>query len=63
MKRIRAGDLLDGFTGRDVHRRQWAHLTEREQVAAGLVLLVDVDNLAAMEKTIGPEAAGRKPPT
>jgi hypothetical protein len=47
LKHIRAGDLQDGFTARDVHQRGWAHLTEREQVGAGLDLLLDHDYLAA----------------
>jgi hypothetical protein len=46
MKHIRNDDLQDGFTARDVHQRGWAHLTEREQVGAGLSLLVDLDYLA-----------------
>jgi hypothetical protein len=46
LKHIRNGDLKDGFTARDVHQRGWAHLTEREQVGAGLSLLVDLDYLA-----------------
>jgi hypothetical protein len=46
LRRIRNGDLKDGFTARDVHQRCWAHLTEREHVGAGLNLLVDLDYLA-----------------
>jgi len=45
LKRIRNGDLKDGFTARDVHQKNWAHLTEREHVGAGLSLLVDLDYL------------------
>jgi Protein of unknown function (DUF3987) len=47
LKHIKSGDLKDGFTARDVHQRGWAHLTEREQVGAGLGLLTDLDYLAA----------------
>jgi hypothetical protein len=43
---IKRGDLEEGFTGRDVHQRGWAHLTERDQVGAGLNLLIDLDYLA-----------------
>jgi Protein of unknown function (DUF3987) len=43
---IKRGDLQDGFTARDVHQRDWSHLTEREQVSAGLNLLIDLDYLA-----------------
>jgi putative DNA primase/helicase len=46
LARIKTGDLQDGFTARDVHQHGWAHLTEREHVAAGLRLLVDLDYLA-----------------
>jgi Protein of unknown function (DUF3987) len=54
LKRIRNGDLKDGFTAREVHQRDWAHLTEREHVGAGLSLLVDLDYLARST----PSAAG-----
>src|SRR5215467_3256591 len=40
LKHIRNDDLKNGFTARDVHQRGWANLTEREQVGAGLSLLV-----------------------
>jgi uncharacterized protein DUF3987 len=46
LKHIRNHDLKDRFTARDVHQRGWAHLTEREHVAAGLSLLVELDYLA-----------------
>jgi Protein of unknown function (DUF3987) len=42
LKHIRNGDLKDGFTARDLHQRNWAHLTEREQVGEGVSLLVDL---------------------
>jgi hypothetical protein len=59
LKHIRAGDLKDGFTARDVHQRGWAHLTEREQVGAGLGLLTDLDYLAV---SVPPaEAQGGRP--
>jgi putative DNA primase/helicase len=54
LKRIRSGDLTFGFTARDIHQRDWAHLTEREHVAAGLELLVDYDYIAAPARSIGP---------
>lgn len=41
LKRIRKGDLQDGFTLRDALRAHWAALTERGQVQAGLELLCD----------------------
>jgi hypothetical protein len=46
LARIKTGDLQDGFTARDVHQHDWAHLTEREHVGAGLNLLIDRDYLA-----------------
>jgi hypothetical protein len=59
LMRIRNGDLKDGFTARDVHQRDWAHLTEREHVGAGLSLLVDLDYLAMSVPAIG--AQGGRP--
>jgi putative DNA primase/helicase len=45
--RIRKGDLLTGFTARDVHQRDWSGLTDRDQVQAGLDLLIDLDWISA----------------
>jgi hypothetical protein len=53
LKHIRNGDLKDGFTARDVHQKSWAHLTEREQVGAGLGLLDDLDYIAALVPSTG----------
>jgi putative DNA primase/helicase len=61
LKHIRGGDLKDGFTARDVHRPRWAHLTDHEQVAAGLTLLVDLDYLAERQQALGPQ--GGRPKT
>jgi hypothetical protein len=44
----------DGFTGRDIFRHDWAHLTDREQVAAGLSLFVELDHLVVVEPIRGP---------
>jgi hypothetical protein len=60
LKRIATGDLEDGFTGRDILRHGWAHLTERDQISAGLNLLVDLDHLAATETRIGPQGGRPK---
>jgi Protein of unknown function (DUF3987)/Primase C terminal 2 (PriCT-2)/Bifunctional DNA primase/polymerase, N-terminal len=46
LARIRKGDLENGFTCREVYRRQWSNLSDPEQVQAGLDLLVDCDWLA-----------------
>ena len=60
LKHIRIGDLKDGFTARDVHQRGWAHLTEREQVGAGLGLLSDLDYLAASALAAGTQGGRPK---
>jgi hypothetical protein len=60
LKHIRNGDLKDGFTARDVHQSGWAHLTEREHVAAGLSLLVDLDYLAPSAFSAGVEGGRPK---
>lgn len=41
LAKICGGDLKDRFTARDVHQRNWAGLTERERVQAGVDLLCD----------------------
>jgi hypothetical protein len=55
---IKAGHLSDGFTARDVHQRDWAHLTVREDVQAGIEMLVDHFFIVAMPAPSGP-AGGR----
>ena len=40
---IRRGDLKDGFSARDIHRRGWSSLTDRGHIQAGLDLLADLD--------------------
>ena len=55
LKHIRNDDLKNDFTARDVHQRGWANLTEREQVGAGLSLLVDLDYLAPSAHSAGVE--------
>src|SRR5262249_62114815 len=64
LKHVRIGDLCNGFTPRDVHQRGWANLTEREQVGAGLSLLVDLDYLALSALSVGRQrrAAVSRPP-
>jgi hypothetical protein len=59
LARIRAGELADGFTARDVHQRGWSGLTERDWVKAGLDLLVDLYYLAAT--TSQPDERGGRP--
>jgi putative DNA primase/helicase len=43
LKRIRKGDLKDGFTLREAMWNHWADLTDRDQVLAGLNLLCDLN--------------------
>ena len=53
LAKIRKRDLQDGFTARDIHRKQWAHLTGREDIQAGLDLLTDLDHIAAATLSAG----------
>jgi hypothetical protein len=57
---IRGGDLLDGFTARDVHQRNWSNLVDRDKVQAALDLLCDLRWLVAVEKR---SPAGGRPTT
>jgi hypothetical protein len=45
--RIRKGEIAVSFTLRDIHQRNWSTLTDRDQVQAGLDLLVDLDWLVS----------------
>jgi putative DNA primase/helicase len=47
LARIRKGDVIDGFSARDIRRKQWAGLTDNDQIKAGLELLADFDWIAA----------------
>ena len=60
LKHITSGDLTDEFTARDLHQRGWAHLTEREQVGAGLNLLLDLDYLPNLPRARRRWAGGPK---
>ncbi|MDO9225634.1 MAG: DUF3987 domain-containing protein [Pseudomonadota bacterium] len=51
--RIRKGDLARTFSSRDVWRPGWAMLSDREQVADALSLLVELDWLAASRSDTG----------
>jgi Protein of unknown function (DUF3987) len=46
VSRIRKGDLVDGFTCREIHQHGWSNLSNAEQVKAGLDLLADCDWLS-----------------
>jgi putative DNA primase/helicase len=58
LAKIRSGDLHGGFTAREVHRKDWAHLTERAEVQAGLDLLTDLDHIRPSAPLVG-ERGGR----
>ena len=47
LSKIHQGLLQDGFTAREVHQHDWSGLTDRDQVQAGLDLLVQLHHLAA----------------
>ncbi len=61
LSKIRAGDLQDGFTAREVHQHDWLALTDHEQVQAGLNLLVELHYLAA--SSAAPSERGGRPTT
>jgi hypothetical protein len=66
LARIRKGDLQDGFTMRDIRRKQWSGLTTDEQIRPALDMLADFDWIAPssidtggrprIEFSINPEA-------
>ena len=60
LKHIKAGELLDGFTARDILRHGWAHLDDRDQIEAGLTLLSDLDYIAAQVPVIRPQGGRPK---
>ena len=41
IKRIRSGDVIDGFTARDVYIKGWSMLSKPEEVSKGLYVLID----------------------
>ena len=45
LEKLRRGELAHTFAARDIYRRGWAHLSEREQVLDALQLLADLDRL------------------
>jgi len=47
LTKIHEGELHNGFTAREVHQHDWSCLTDRDQVQAGLNLLVQLHYLAA----------------
>jgi hypothetical protein len=41
LKRIRAGDVADSFTARDIYRKQWSLLSNTEDASNAIAVLVD----------------------
>jgi Protein of unknown function (DUF3987) len=60
LSHIRKGDVEDNFCARDVHRRGWSRLSDRDQVQSGLNLLCDLDWIVAEDKR---SPAGGRPTT
>lgn len=52
-RRIRKDDLPAPFTARDIQRKGWSGLNDKERIAAGLAALVDADWLSAAEVETG----------
>lgn len=46
-RRVRKGDLTGPFTARDIQRKGWSGLADKERVASGLAALLDADWIAA----------------
>jgi hypothetical protein len=57
-RRVRKGDLSQPFTARDIYRKGWSGLTDKERLAAGLTALCDADWLRPIEAVRG-ESGGR----
>ncbi|RLB81908.1 MAG: hypothetical protein DRH24_08540 [Deltaproteobacteria bacterium] len=53
IKRIRKGDITDGFSCRDIYRKGWTMLTDHHQVESALKLLVDYEWLQAIDQETG----------
>jgi Protein of unknown function (DUF3987) len=61
LTKVREGELQDGFTVREVHQHDWSGLTDREEVQAGLKLLVELHYLATSNAAASPR--GGRPTT
>lgn len=55
--KLQRGELAQSFAARDVYRRGWAHLSDREQVTDALQLLADLDRLAVHVRDTGGRSA------
>lgn len=52
-RRIRRDDLPPPFTARDIQRKGWSGLNDKDRIAAGLTALIDADWLSAAEVETG----------
>ena len=57
LEKLRRGELARTFAAREIYRRGWAHLSDREQVADALQLLADLDRLAVHIRDTGGRTA------
>jgi putative DNA primase/helicase len=53
LKRIRRGDVVDGFRVRDIYVKGWAHLGKSEPVKQAVALLCEFDYLREQEEKTG----------
>jgi putative DNA primase/helicase len=53
LTRVRRRDIEGEFTARDVRRHQWSHLSDGEQLQAGINLLCDLEYLASRKEDTG----------
>jgi len=52
-RRIRKGDLPEQFTARDILRKGWSGLGDKQRIEAGLAALLDADWIGATDKETG----------
>lgn len=52
-RRVRKDDLQAPFTARDIQRKGWSGLNDKDRIAAGLAALLDADWLSAVEVETG----------
>ncbi len=57
LEKLRRGDLSRTFAARDIYRRGWAQLSDREHVLDALQLFVDLDRLAIRSRDTGGRVA------
>ena len=57
-RRVKRGDLTGPFTARDIQRKGWSGLNDKQRIAAGLEALLDADWIGARDANAG-ERGGR----